>query len=431
MLPPDMREWLAEDHLVWLVLDAVAEFELGAFRGAYRANGQGGAAFDPELMVALLLYCYSVGERSSRAIERRCCEDVACRVICGGQRPDHATIARFRARHERALGEVFTQVLELLGAAGLVRLNRISLDGTKIGANASWSANKTLEQVEAILAEAAAADAAEDAEHGTARGGETPRGLAARAERKARLGQARERLADEVRARTEAQEAKKQAWQDRRAAGVFAGRQPNDQPDLGTRAGKPLRANTTDPQARTMKSKHTLLVGYNAQAVVTEDQIIVGAMVTQQPVDTNLLHEVLDTSRAQLRAAGIAPGLHTVLADAGYATEAAFAAADAQKLRLLCPLAKDTRALRDGGDPAAGKDLSRLPHTAAGQRRLRHWKGRADYRQRGRTVEPVFGQIKTCQGLTRFSRRGLTACDSEWNLACAAHNLRKLHRHQR
>lgn len=415
---------------MWCVLDAVAEFDLSAFRDCYRSNGQGGAAFDPELMVSLLLYCYSLGERSSRAIERRCVEDIACRVICGGRRPDHATIARFRVRHEQSLAQVFTQVLRLLGAAGLVQLHRISLDGTKIGANAAWSANKTLDQIDAILAEAAAIDAAEDAEHGTARGDETPRQLAGRADRRARLVQARERLATEMRSRTETQEAKKQAWEDRRASGKFPGRKPNDAPPQGTRAGKPLRANVTDPQARTMKSKHTLLVGYNAQAVVTDTQIIVGTLVTQEHVDTNLLHTVLDTSRTQLTTAGIKPKLHTVLADAGYATEAAFATADAQKLRLLSPLAKDTRAFRDGGDPAAGKNLSRLPHTAAAQRRLRHWKGRADYRQRGRTVEPVFGQIKTCLGLTRFSRRGLSACQSEWSLTCAAHNLRKLHRHR-
>jgi transposase len=194
LLPPDMRDWLPEDHLVWVVLDAVGQFDLEPFRVVYRADGHGRPAMDPAWMLALLLYGYTVGERSSRRIERRCAEDVAFRVICGGRLPDHATIARFRVRHEAALTGVFSQVLQLLAAAGLVRLGRVALDGTKIAADASWSANKTLPQVRQMLAEAAAADAAEDAEFGTARGDEPPPGLARRADRLARLVEVREGL---------------------------------------------------------------------------------------------------------------------------------------------------------------------------------------------------------------------------------------------
>ena len=186
-----------------------------------------------------------------------------------------------------------------------------------------------------------------------------------------------------------------------------------------------------DPQARTVRSKNTMIVGYNAQAVVTLDQVIVGATVMQKEVDYTLLHEVLDTARCQLGAAGITPRLRSVVADSGYVSEAVFAKAHQDNIRLLAPLSKDTRLMRDGGDPAGGRDLVRLPETARGQRRLRHWRGHADYRQRGRTVEPVFGQLKTCQNITRFSRRGLTAVTSEWHLAAAAHNLLKLDRHQR
>jgi transposase len=132
LLPVDMREWLPEDDLVFIVLDAVATVDLAWFRRRYRADGRGRAAFDPEMMVALLLYGYCQGERSSRVIEKRCVRDVGYRLIAGGLRPDHATIARFRARHEAALGGLFSQVVRLLAAEGMVSLGLVSLDGTKL-----------------------------------------------------------------------------------------------------------------------------------------------------------------------------------------------------------------------------------------------------------------------------------------------------------
>jgi transposase len=127
LLPPSLSEWLDENHLAWFVLDAVAELDLGAFYASYRRDGWGAAAHDPEMMVALLVYAYAIGERSSRAIERRCREDVAFRVITANQAPDHATISRFRVRHEAALGELFTQVLGLCADAGLVSVGVIAL----------------------------------------------------------------------------------------------------------------------------------------------------------------------------------------------------------------------------------------------------------------------------------------------------------------
>jgi transposase len=440
LLPPDMRDWLPEDDLVWLVLDAVEQIDLAAVTGAYRGDGQGRPAYDPALMVALLLFAYCHGVRSSREIERRCVRDVAFRVIAGGHRPDHATIARFRERHEAALETVFTEVLRLCAEAGLVRLALLAVDGTKVAADASWSANRTLEQLEAelaqaskaMLADAATTDAAEDLRFGPDRGDELPAELATSSGRQARLREARDRLLAEQQARRDEQQAKHDAWQARKDAGGRPGRQPGPLPPSGSQnSGAPLRANSTDPQARTVKTKHTLIVGYNAQAVVTADQVIVGATVSQKEVDRNLLHPTLDITRRQLTEAGIRPRLNTVVADSGYVTEDAFAQAHAQQIRLLAPLTKDTRTMRDGGDPAGGRDLHRLPETARGQRRLRHHRGRADYRQRGRTVEPVFGQLKTRQQMTRFSRRGLTAVTSEWHLACTAHNLLKLHAHKR
>ena len=159
LLPPNMRDWLPEDHLAWFVLDAVEEMDLQAFYGAYRQDGWGRAAFEPKVMVALLLYAYAVGERSSRSIERRCREDVAFRVLAANQIPDHATIARFRARHEQALADTFEQVLALCARAGLVSVGLVALDGSLIAANASQGATRSYPQiraeVERMLEEAA------------------------------------------------------------------------------------------------------------------------------------------------------------------------------------------------------------------------------------------------------------------------------------
>src|SRR3954451_8681734 len=137
LLPPDVREWLPENHLAWFVIDTVAVMDTAAFYAAYRDDGHGRAAYEPSVMLALLLYCWARGTRSSRAIERACVEDVACRVIAAHQRLDHATIARFVERHERALAGVFGEVLALCADAGLATVGVIAIDGTKVHANAS------------------------------------------------------------------------------------------------------------------------------------------------------------------------------------------------------------------------------------------------------------------------------------------------------
>jgi len=429
LLPVDMREWLPEDDLVFVVLDAVATLDLGGFRRRYRADGHGRAAFDPEMMVALLLYGYCQGERSSRVIEKRCVRDVGYRVITGGLRPDHATIARFRARHEKALGGLFSQVLRLLAAEGMISLGVISLDGTKLAGNAAQKANRTLPAIGKLLAEAAAADATEDARLGGKLDEPAPRTLARRAERRGRLAAARDRLAAEDQARRDAQRAKQRAWDEAAAAGKRGGRRPGDEPPRPNRNNTGPRANITDPDVRVMRNQKGYVAGYNGQLVVTTGQVIVGAMLSQHPVDRTLLHPLLDRCRDQLAAAGIRPKLRTVLADSGYVSEQTFARADADGLRLLAPLAKDP-ARRNVRTPQHALHLDRLPATAGARRRLRHPRGRDDYKLRARTVEPVFGQLKTCQKLTMMSRRGLAACENEWLLTCAAHNLRKLHRHR-
>src|SRR6059036_420635 len=155
LLPPDLHDWLQEDHLAWFVIQSIEELELDAFYASYRSDGHGRAAHDPKMMLTLLTYAYCVGERSSRAIERRCREDVAFRVICANQVPDHATIARFRVRHEQALSDIFGQVLGLCADAGLVEVGVIAVDGTKLAAQASNHSTRSYEQIASeILAEA-------------------------------------------------------------------------------------------------------------------------------------------------------------------------------------------------------------------------------------------------------------------------------------
>jgi transposase len=199
LMPPSLREWVPEDHLVWTVLDAVAEMDLGAFYASYRADGHGRPAYEPSMMVALLLYAYARGNRSSRGVERACVEDVAYRVVAANLVPDHSTIAEFRVRHEAALAEVFTGVLGLCRQAGLVSVGVVAIDGTKIQANASREANRSYEQIaREILAEAAETDRREDELYGEARGDELPERLRTSAGRRAALREAKERLEREA-----------------------------------------------------------------------------------------------------------------------------------------------------------------------------------------------------------------------------------------
>src|SRR5215207_9129725 len=204
LLAPDVREWLLEVHLALFVIDAVEELDLAAFYGRYRQDGWGRPAYDPAVMVALVLYAYAKGVRSAREIERRCVEDVAFRVLAGNLAPDHATIARFRAQHERALGELFGQVLGLCQRAGMVRAGVVAVDSTKVAANASGLANKTCEQLaREILEQAAAVDAAEDALYGDQRGDELPEELADPATRRVRIRELLDELEAEQRAEAE------------------------------------------------------------------------------------------------------------------------------------------------------------------------------------------------------------------------------------
>lgn len=446
LLPPDLRDWLAEDHLAWFVIEAVEELELDAFYASYRVDGHGRAAHDPMMMLTLLTYAYAVGERSSRGIERRCREDVAFRVIAANAAPDHATIARFRIRHERALGDLFGQVLDLCAEAGLVRVGVIAVDGSKFAATAADRTTRSYEQIaEEILAEAGRIDAAEDEIHGEARGDELPEHLARREGRRAWLREAKQRLDKE---RAERQESIPMArekrlelchrrlvedWQtERQANRDYEAYRERGVRERGKQAmgspPKPVelppapagKINTSDPDSRRMKAGRAFIQAYNAQAVTTEGQIIVAAEITTEGVDFEQLEPMISAAEQELARAGVTQRPEVVLADAGYWSNGHI---DALRQRGMIPIvAPDTTRDRPRKTRLGGPyDFMR--------RVIASETGGDLYSQRQWMVEPVFAQIKANRRIDRFKRRGRAAARSEWRLIAATHNLLKLHRH--
>lgn len=427
LLPPSLRDWLPEDDLAWLVLDAVAEMDLDPIYARYRRDGWGAAAFDPAMMTALLLYAYATGERSSRRIEARCRRDIAYRVITANQVPDHATIARFRVDHEAALGHLFGEVLRLCAAAGLTQIGLVAIDGTKLAADASEAANRTATaldtEIAAILAEAATTDAAEDERFGPdRRGDELPAGLATRSNRLARLAEARRQLAEADAERERIVEAQLARQAAAKAAGRPAGRPLK--PDAAHRQRWEER-NVTDPDSRLMKGGQGWVYGYNGQIAVAENGLIVAAALTQAPGDARQLVPLIEAARANLRGAGSKGRIRTVLADKGYWSEANVAAVEAMAGTRLLIAPKRSSDRRPGSTWPIGPGHLRM------RRRLAQPGPKTLYRRRGAIVEPVFGQTKDVRGVRRFRRRGYAACAGEWQLICATHNLLKLWRHGR
>jgi transposase len=433
LLPPDLRDRLPADHLAWFVLDVIDQLDLGPFLRGYRADGHGHPAYDPKMLLGVLLYAYATGVRSSRQIQRRCTEDLAFRVLAGNQAPDHVTIARFRVRHQPALAGLLVESLKLCAAAGLVRLGVVALDGTKVAANAADRANRTLakldEQVTQILREAAEVDQAEDRQYGRARGDELPSALASQAGRLARLRQAKAQL--------EVEAAQRQRRYEQRVAELAAaarsrGQQPRAKikPRRRDEAPDPKAvANTTDPDSRFVRGSGRTLQGYNAQAVATADQVVVAAELIQQANDVQQLAPMIAATTSTLAAAGITQRPERLAADSGYWSIANLTCIpDAPEL--LIPPARHGRhgKPRKDGRPSESKSDGLR---AAMRARLDSDDGKACYRLRAQTIEPVFGQIKTVQGAQRFMRRGLAACQAEWKLLCGTHNLLKLWPHTR
>src|SRR4051794_29539717 len=406
LLPPDVREWLPEGHLAWLVLDAVGEMDLSAFYAAYRRDGWGRPAYDPAMMVALLLYSYARGERSSRGIERRCGEDVAYRVISANRVPDHSTLARFRRDHEDALAGVFGEVLVLCAKAGLVNVGLIAGDGTKGHAHASDRANLAYEQIaREILAEAEGVDRAEDERFGERRGDELPPEFRVSGDRRKRLQEARRLLDAERAARSsevpqargerlvqaeqrlrEDHELERQVNADYerwRARGIsadgrrFGGRDPGPHPMPETPTGI---ANVTDPQSRKVKTPRGYMQGYNAQAVTTREQIVIAADVNVDSSDAGHLKPMISAACDELRAAGITQQPDVVVADAGYWKK------------------NDIEPRRRPRHPDAGVPRSaqaQHPQTRTRPRALRVHAPRPGKRRRARALPPTPGDDRT------------------------------------
>jgi transposase len=273
LMPPSLAEWLPEDHLAWFVIDAVVELDLSAFFASYRLDGWGRAAHHPQMMVALLLYAYCHGVQSSRRVEEACHSDVAFRVITANEQPDHTTIARFRRRHVDSLAMLFTQTLRLCAEAGLVRVGVVALDGTKMEAAASLQANRSRrfieEQVVRLLAEAEAADQADEADHDGE--GESSGVVRGRAARRERLRHAKAVLDAQEQAERDAFDAKMADRGAREAAHLAAtGKRMNGRKPKQFVADVDVRANITDADSRVMGTKKGFVQGYNAQAVATE-----------------------------------------------------------------------------------------------------------------------------------------------------------------
>jgi len=492
LLPPDMAEWLPAGHLAWFVIAVVDELDMSAFEARRKLGGAGRPAFDPRMLLALLVYAYACGQRSSRQVERLCATDVAFRVICAQDVPDHATVARFRAEHRAGIEELFTQVLVLCARAGLGRVGVVSVDGTKIAADASVSADRSAawlrEQAAAMLEEAERVDAEEDALFGAARGDELPEEWADPRTRKARIKAALERLREADAADDAAAEAGMACWsarldaaaaalakaralaQDRldahrqktadAAAGV--GRKPQGKPPvpvedhcrvraargrlarvlaeqeqerlrlLERRAAREqdAKVNLTDVDSRRMPAKNGWIHGYNAQLAVSDDQVILAAVVTCQPGDVEAFTPMTRAAEAAVRTLSEATGaelaIGVVLADAGYLSIANLTAKGPDRLIAVGKARRQRRAARE--NPAAGPPPDGADPVAAMGHRLRTPEGIATYQRRAATVEPVNGHLKDRIGLRRFSLRGKEKAQTELTLAAAVANLLKLHK---
>lgn len=434
LMPPSMRDWLPWGDLVWFLLDAVLQMDLRGFYAKYRNDGWGQAAYEPSMMVSLLLYAYCLGVRSSRQIERLCERDIGFRVITGNQVPDHSTIARFRQANREELAALFTQVLRLCAEAGLVKVGVVALDGTKVKANASLDANRTYAsikgEVKRMLTEAAARDAEEDEIYGAGqRGDELPEDLQDRRKRLVRLREAKARLEREAAAEAgkQAEKIREREAEEKKAGRKMRGRKPKEPDETPAAEAK---ANVTDPESRIMKTPAGYVQGYNAQAMVTQDQLIIAADVTQEANDVRQLHPMLQQAQDELAAAGVQEPIGVGLADAGYWSQANIREADPHGPELLIATTKEwkqRKVLREKGPPRGRipKDLSLRGRM---ERKLRTKRGVELYSKRGWMVEAVFGHIKHLRACDRFMRRGHSAVRSEWRLIATTHNLLKLWR---
>jgi transposase len=437
LLPPSIEEWLPEGHLARFVREVVATLDLRAIEDAY-PEGPGQPPYHPRLMVTLLLYGYSTGTYSSRRMAAKLVDDVAYRFLAAGNTPDFRTLSDFRKTHGPALNGLFVQVLKLCAEAGLVKLGRVAVDGTKVKANASKHKAMSYarmsereaalrQQVAVLLARAQATDEAEDTEYGEdRRGDELPEDLQRAEGRLAKIRAAKAAL--EARAREQAvQNAEiakaRQAERERREQANgrrFGGQRPRvPDPEQAKPAPKTQR-NFTDPESRIQKTADGFIQGYTAVLAVDETaQVIVAQHVTPSAPE---VQELLPAVEAIERLLGRRP--KQLVADAGYWSEENVERLEAKGIDAY--LARGRMKHGESAPPPRGRIPARLTVAERMQRKLRTKAGHAVYARRKAIVEPVNGQIKQARGFRQFLRRGVERVGQEWSLICAAHNLLKL-----
>ena len=429
LLPPDLRDWIGEDDLVHFICAAVERVDIRAFKVNWRGHGK--AQYHPRMMLALLIYCYANGIFSSRRIERATHRDVAVRYISADRHPDHDTIATFRRDNLSAFTAAFADVLLMARELGLLKLGTVSIDGTKIDANASkiksvrydraQALRETLAcDIAALTAEAEAADLAEVEDPQA-----LPAEIARRETLKAKLDEACARLEADAQAQAEAEQAEYEErladWEGRKGKGRKP-RPPDDAPP-------PARqGNLTDPDSKLMRksNRHEFRQAYNAQAVVDADgsQLVLTTNVAQTPGDTSTFEETI----SQLSETLGQP--ETVLGDAGYAGGDAVNALEAMGIEVLVPISRpETPRPYDFRPP--NPDAKPPPEPKAEWRikmkeKLETAEAKAKYKRRKHTVEPVFGIIKNVLGFTRFSLRGIDKVKAEWLLVTLAYNCKRL-----
>jgi transposase len=432
LMPPSMREWLCEGHLAYFISDTIDEMDLSEIEGVYERNLAGYPPYHPRMMVKVLFYAYCTGVFSSRKIARKLEEDVAFRVLAAENRPDFRTISDFRKLHLAALKRLFVEVLRLCRKAGLARLGHVALDGTKQKANASkhkaMSYGRMKEEsarlegeIADLLASANRIDDEEDAKFGKdVRGDELPEELRFRKSRLAKIRQAMAEL------EAEAKEAAKQE------APEVDPSSDGPEPKKCNRPKKPpsgvpedkAQKNFTDPDSRIMKSADkSFIQGYNAQAAVdSEYHVVVAAMVTNQAADSPHVEAMVGRIEDNT---GELPDEMSL--DAGYYSEANVEHLESKKIDVyMPPMRLKHREYREAKpEPVTQESTTRERMKS----KVLTNEGRAKYGLRKETVEPVFGQIKRCMGFREFSMRGQEACEAEWNLVCACHNLLKLFRY--
>jgi transposase len=414
LLPPSLREWLPENHLVYFVSDVVDQLDLSAMYAVYEKEKRGQPPYDPRLMTKLLVYGYCTGLFSSRRIQKRLQEDIPFKVLAAGNEPDFRTISDFRKIHIKTLEELFEQVLAMALECGAIKLGRVSLDGTKLKANASKhkamsygrmkeKQQQLKEEVKQLLEQAEAADKEEDRQYGDKRGDELPEELQRRETRLAKIKEARKVV--EQRARDKAAEEGKSAEEAKLA-----------------KADDKDQYNFTDPESRIMKGGDGFVQGYNAQAAVEPTLLlIVGQTVTEAANDKKQLMPMVELIEQQ---SGQRPD--AILADNGYCSEENLGHLPERKVEGFIATGKQKHGehrlpAKRGPLPKGATKVDRM------KRKLQTKVGKAVYAARKCVVEPVFGQIKQARGFRQFLLRGKEKVKGEWALLCLTHNVLRLY----